>query len=255
MDPSFSQEATIFELLVRYHIERNLPKQLEYMRDGRILDDRGRPFIQGRENKWSQGVLLIADGATLASRLMEDHVILDEEDPEFEQLSDPAGFSDYLTTNRWRDGAYILNADGGKIAHVSQFNNNPGSERRKPLRELLPVDFVQSAATYLDRRLVGTRTRVAAVLPQMYPVEAFQIKQSAYGELGIGVVTRFTKDGLAESFHFQYDAVQGPYVHADHPIVGVHRIYGLVNTHHAKLDERRLELPIPAALTLPDRAA
>ncbi|MFH1364525.1 MAG: hypothetical protein ABIH52_02610, partial [Candidatus Aenigmatarchaeota archaeon] len=218
----------IFHALVGYHTERNLERCRPYISDGRIyIMDSSRgvlthvPLEEGAENEIYGGVLILADGEKLSRRMKEDHVINDEEDPVFHSAVQygEACFWDYMENTNRKDGAYIYDGDNNRIAKVWELNNRPDSlaGMNIHLDDMVPKDF-----TYKDSRgnEFGNKTRLAIKLPIAYPgSEAYQIKRTAYGGLGLGKVTNFGSEGLSREFFFDTDR-------GDHRLIlGVFRDY------------------------------
>ena len=114
----------------------------------------------------------------------------------------------YLGNQENADGAYIFDGVNNQMAKTFELNNSPENtprdmRRKKDLVKYLPPNFLsEDASVRLGN--IGTKTRLAIRIPHAYDnTEAFQIKQSAYGPLGIGKVTHFTRDGLAQEFFFR----------------------------------------------------
>ncbi|MBS3175638.1 hypothetical protein J4457_00175 [Candidatus Woesearchaeota archaeon] len=223
----------LFSLLVRYHIEHNLPPSLPHVtRRSKLRLPNGGLSVEGAtENPYQQGLLIIADGETLADRLQKTRVILGGV-PEFQKIADWESFRNYLESQDGVDGAYLMDTVNGRIAHVVELNNNPDNTEPLELSDLLPDNFL-SCDGNVPVSNVGTKTRLALRLPRAYStgqerVEALQIKRTAYLSLGIGKVTRITPEGLAEEFFFEHDPnpkSEGPFINKKYGIVGIHRTY------------------------------
>ncbi len=226
----------LFGWLVEYH-ERNLEECLPFIKAGRIRTPRGKTLEEGVENEYYSGLLIIANGDTLMDRLKINGVIIGEPERPFEFGTKERLFS-YLDRQKASDGAYVLDGVNKRISHVSEFNNHPDSlPEGRHLADLLPMDFVEHRGEIFDPRTIGMKTRLASRLPQAYTnTGAYQIKRSAYGRLGMGKVTRFTADGLAEEVFFDYrPASNGPFVAPG--IVAVHRTYQPSSEGLVKLSE------------------
>ena len=215
----------MFEWLVRYHCEENLPKCLPHIRNGRYIS----PFTQTPLNEGTDendayiGVLILSDGTDLLDNLVENEVITGDEDDidPFEDTPDYTPFQRYINNQQNSDGAYVFNAINQIMARVYELNNNPKSLSRftnKSLLDNIPPDFVTTDRKDINpKRSLGTKTRLAIKLPLAYDdVDAFQIKRTAYTPLGMGKVTHFTRQGLKQEFFFKYE---------DNRIIGVHRTY------------------------------
>ncbi|HIH11277.1 TPA: hypothetical protein HA241_03745, partial [Candidatus Woesearchaeota archaeon] len=124
----------LFDWLVAYHIEQNLAKCLPYLREGRVVPPARRdPLREGRdENELYSGVLVVANGSTLMTRLKTDRVVLDQDPEEPVRLSGSTDLSNYLQLQEGNDGAYIYDSVHHQIRRVSELNNDPESLRRNP---------------------------------------------------------------------------------------------------------------------------
>src|SRR3989338_4295357 len=114
------------------------------------------------ENKHYDGAVFVADGEGLIERMIEDGTAWGVGSRHV-SIKDAAGLSDYLNG--------LSNPDGGHI--------------------------------YDSSRRVGTRGLIAIEIPLVYPeAHVFQIKQTRYGELGVGKVIHTNEHGLVEEFFF-----------------------------------------------------
>jgi len=217
------------------HVEKTLPLCLEKMIEGVVHSD-GQPLREGIDKGVPyDGLLIVANGDTLASRLRSDDVIHDEpqgfvDAKNFEQLSK------YLETQQGEDGAYIFDGVNDRITRVMELNNNPpGLPKNVKFYEMMPIDFVSYDGT-VQRANIGTKTRLAVKLPHAYDnTETLQIKRSPFATPRIGKVTHFTKQGLAEEFFFDYACNHGmnhdtadiiPFAETEKgALVGVYRRY------------------------------
>jgi len=220
------EKGDLFWWLVDYHCQVNLKEASPYIKAG-VLDNKGGLYKEGRDAGCPyQGVLVVANGSTLADRLVEDHVIHDEPD-EFVAVPARDHFFNYLNRQSTEDGAYIFDGSNQRITTVGELNNNPRNFPRDFLTySRIPRDFV-SAGGQLPLSMIGTKTRLAIKLPCAYDnTEAFQIKRSRYGTLGMGKVTHFTKDGLEREFLFDYKPdSSGSFIDPKQGIVGLLRTY------------------------------
>src|SRR3989344_1865723 len=218
----------LFDWLVRYHIEKNLPESMDYTSEGRLLNRKGLPVNEGKDNDVPyHGILLVSNGDTLMRKLEEDKVLLTREHDSFAPLRSFSDLSDYLDKQDGEDGAYLHDGKNKRITRVYELNNNPNLPDDFDRLALIPEDFVYSDGRAAEMRNIGTKTSLAIKLPQAHPeVETYQIKRSAYGSLGMGKVTRFTKEGLAEEFFFAYaPESQGPFIDENNKIIGIYRRY------------------------------
>lgn len=225
----------IFDWLVAFHIERNLLQCLPYIKEGRVLHHSGLPFIEGDENTYYPGLLVVAHPFATAPPLLAD-----AEDVEpFVDVPSQQAFFAYLEQHGKKDGAHFLDPESKKMARVFELNNTPlrGLPWGNVLESKLPKDFVHADGRDLGRADLGTKTRLAIKLPMKYPtLEVFQVKQSAFGEFGMGKVTHFTKEGLTKEFFFTFNPEE-------------QNIEGVYRTYHREADEvqfaeRRLSIDI-----------
>ncbi len=240
----------LFRSLVRYYIENDLPLALEHFKSGSIMSPRKRSYREKEENKYIQGVLIVADGQTLADRLVSDRVILDKDDegvpmkPVFSPVDNYTSLSSYLRDNETNDGIFFYNGSRQEIARACDVNNNPdGNEQIKARFELVssfahllvPVDYIFKDSSSLTLRQLqddtGRKTSLAIKLPVVYStdssnVNTYQIKQSAYGDLRMGTVNHFTSNGLKQRFLLRCDPEHtGPFMDSEYKIVGELRDY------------------------------
>ncbi len=238
-------DVDIFGWLVEYHCSVNLQECIPRIVRGKIIGYRGTSYAQGEENKFYTGTVIIANGDTLADRLIEDGVVKipptrRELYAKFRQVKTPQELREYLLQQP-EDGAQIYDGINERIAHVKTFNNSPpGVPESLELEKLLPEDFASTDGSVTAREGVGNRTYIAMILPHGYDnTEGFQIRQSAYGNLGMGKVTHFVKgQGLKQEFWLEYDDEKG--------IIGVHRKYGKSADGRIKLEseERKIVRPL-----------
>ncbi len=195
----------IFKWLVEFHSRVNLERCLPYVSEGKV-HVRGDPLQEGYdENDLCKGLLIVANGDTLMSRLREDLVIHDELG-EVVKIKNKHDFFRYLLTQRNSDGAYLFDRVNGKISRVSELNNHLPNAARLSLSTMVPEDFVSSTGDVAVAHNMGTKTRLAIKFPHAYSnTETFQIKRSAYTPFGLGKVTHFGAQGLLEEMFFTCD--------------------------------------------------
>ena len=218
----------LFQWLVDYHCRHNLPAVLHHVQQGVSYNISGQRLAEGHENPYYHGFLIIANGTTLADRLFQDRVVIDEEVEGFVPLPSKRTLFEYLGKQQDNDGAYIYDSVNRQMTRVYELNNNPAALQRPRLVEMVPADFVTYDGTVLPAaRNLGTKTRLAIKLPQTYDqVDTFQIKRSAYTALGMGKVTHFDHEGLVEEFFLDYRPQSTrPFISRNHGIVGVYRRY------------------------------
>ena len=227
------KKGDLFNWLVQYHCQVNLPEALPLIENGVLYNKKGK-YEEGTDNGCPyQGVLIIANGSTLADRLVEDRVIHDEPDA-FYQISSSGKLFDYLDRQATDDGAYIYDSVNERITRVAEINNGLPLPRDFPVYDQVPKDFT-SENGHLPLGVIGTKTRLAIKMPHAYrDTEAFQVKRSRYGLLGMGKVTHFTRQGLAREFLFAYNPISSddhssprPFIDREQGIIGLLRTYQL----------------------------
>lgn len=248
----------LFDWLVRYHTEVNLLPKLPFIETGQYLKRDGTPVKEGEENEDTSGCLILSNGDSLVRRLKDENIILDRTEKEFTVADNYPLLANFLNENEKKDGAFVYDGKHGSITRISMFANS--LEQMDGIRSsyecYLPSNFVFEKATSMTPHQyddhIGRKTDLAMVLPIAHTkddsiVHAYQIKRTAYGQLGLGKVAHFGPNGLIEEFFFRYDpASKGPFAVPEQGIVGVHRTY--------KIDPRSSEL-IVASERLIDPAA
>lgn len=226
-------QGRIFRWLVEYHCTVNLVKCLKHMKDGKVIDRDGLPYSECYdENEVYKGLLLIASKDEMLSKLSEEDLIQDEEPDGFVELGGKESFFDYIKKQRSSDGAYLFDSKNSVITRVAALNNNHHKlSQNFPLYSMIPKDFVSYTESLTNVRNIGLKTRLAIKLPHVFDdLDTYQIKKSAYTDLGLGKVTHFNQDGLVEEFFLmQNNAVNGPFVFEEQGIVGVYRKYAKDN--------------------------
>tara|TARA_Y100000310_G_C20640696_1_gene793712 strand:- start:465 stop:1238 length:774 start_codon:yes stop_codon:yes gene_type:complete len=218
----------IFELLVQYHIDVDLPRCVKHIRDGRVMDptDHEEPFeAPNGENSCYKGILIVSNGPTLSDELIENDLVDGRDIGSFVRVDGDQAFRNYLDEAKKQDGAHLYTGASNQMARVSELNNHSNCLEGRLDLTRVPGDFVYADGRGVQRSDLGTRTRLAIripSLPQFKHVEMFQIKQTGYNDLGIGKVTYFNQSGLSKEFFFQYNA-------EDESIEGVWREYSMRN--------------------------
>ena len=203
----------IFQMLVNYHVEVNLPRCLSSIKSGRMTDPVDhKPFeAPSGENSLYKGILIVSNGPTLVDDLIGYGLAKREDLSPFTPLQDADAFRSYLQEEVKRDGAHLYDSANGEIARVYELNNHHSSLERCLDTNRVPADFVYDDARGVSRSDLGTRTRIAMrlpTIPELQTLNVFQIKQTGYGDLGFGKVTYFNKDGLQKEFFCRYNAEQ-----------------------------------------------
>ena len=219
------KNADIFGWLVSYHCHRNLGACIPHAQDGRITDEWENVTKEGTENEKYKGLLLVSNGDTLLETLIKGGLVHTHDISPPTHIASRGQFYNHLDKQIENDGAFIFDGKNRRIFRAYELNNNPESLKSYEglLVSAVPHDFVYSSGDMpVERKDLGTKTRLAIKLPQAYPnIETFQIKRTAYANLGIGKITHFDKDGLAQEFYFrrgEYGQIEG--VHKKYERVG-----------------------------------
>ena len=103
-------KSDIFGWLVRIHYQ-NLLKCLPHIRNGRMHSLGGQPLREGiDECEAYNGMLIVANGKTLASRLKSARVVLDNEICEFVPVKSFEEFVRYVAGQQSSEGAYVVDS-------------------------------------------------------------------------------------------------------------------------------------------------
>jgi len=213
----------LFQLLIKYHITQNLPNCALHMaragiNEGRIIHpQKGESVGEGAENELYKGIMIISDGETLESTLMENGVITAEEIGDVCPIRDEHDLFAYMNSQTENDGVFLYDRPHNRMTRV--FNAYPPNQNNAAyIGPFLPYNFVFSGNKQpVQNGEVGTKTKLAVKVTQAFPhLHAYQIKRTAYGALGMGKVTHFTSQGLYEEFFLRYDqqaaAICGVYI-------------------------------------------
>lgn len=218
-------EVNIFEWMVEYHCKNNLKNCIPYIKNGRVYSN-GKAVKEGEENDLYQGVLIVANGNTLLRKLIDKKLILPEDMGESFKINGIDDFFKCIDRQKNKDGAFIYDSIDKKMINAYSINNNTGiADTPKFFANMFPKDFVYSDSRGVQRKDIGTKTKLAVELPLIYDnINTYQIKRTGYTNLGIGKVTHFDKDGLKKEFFFRCGS---------HPIGEGYKIMG-VNKEYIK---------------------
>lgn len=245
----------LFRWLVNYHCSHNLEACRPYIHNGIIYSpSTSEPLREGFEENELQvgqikykGVLIVSNGRTLLDDLIAGDVIEEGNIGPFVGIDGENSLFDYLDNQENSDGGHILDSANNQIARAYEFNNKPpalGINGTYSLFDRIPHDFCSYDGKVSPINNLGLKTRLAiklpqVKLPQVHPqqahphIETYQIKRTAYTPLGMGKVTHFNKDGLAEEFFL----MQNP-DSENEEIIGVHRNYSRENGELSLAKER-----------------
>ena len=230
----------LYELAVAYHIQRNLPTGMMHFdpAEGKIFppDPRGHcePIPEGNDRaKLYDGVMVFRNGNILVDKLVSDGRVKEWDIDDPRPLTTPQQMFDFLDLEGSLDGVHIYEALLRQRVRIGKVYEPEDIT----LSDKLPRDFVHfhprsvpDAERYL-RLTVGTKTRLGVALTQLYPdIVGVQLKQSAYGPLGMGKVVEYVPGGVGREFFFKHIPLQSGdmgemFIDPQHRIVGVERRY------------------------------
>ncbi|MBI4159507.1 hypothetical protein HY500_04610 [Candidatus Woesearchaeota archaeon] len=236
-----------FDWLVRHHSTVNLGKCLPHIEGGRIHQD-GSPLQEGiDENKLYKGTLIVADGEGLIQRLERDRMAWGV-GTNYTPIRDAGDLSSYLEAIENPDGGHVYDSVGGLMTGVKHFREPANLPQdfdpydNDFLRSVLPGDFSSSNGSRIE---VGNRGLVGLAVPLGYPqAHVLQIKQTAYGNLGMGKVVHFSTNGLVEEFFFtsREDSLQNT-LDPINSVQGVYRRYAREGAGLVRIAEEVRALP------------
>ncbi|MBU1112100.1 MAG: hypothetical protein ABIG93_05415 [archaeon] len=211
----------LFDSLVAYHCEKNLPACLRSIENGQLNNLDGEPFKEGEDEVYNyKGLLVISNGPTLVDKLIENNLARPKDVGTFTGMDSKEDLFAYIAGPGRKDGAHLYDGENQRIARVYKINNTRSQDVSEgTLIGRLSPDFVHADGSSFDGGDIGLKTRLAIELPMDYPsLEALQIKQTAYGHVRMGKVTHFDQYGLLREFFFDYET-------ESRTIVGVRREY------------------------------
>lgn len=217
----------IFEDLVKYHCTANLAACRPYIKEGQILDNESKPLQEGSDLKTPhEGLLILRNGSTLLDKLVNSGRVHTADIDTPVKLSTEEDFYHFLNFREENDGVYVYESRLGQMRRIGYVVPPNGAS----IDDSLPRDFVyQEGSNAATQRLkLGTKTRIALELTaeEGAKIQAFQIKRSSYGHLGMGKVTHINEQGLAREFYLEYQPDHtGPFIDQEQGIVGIYKTY------------------------------
>jgi hypothetical protein len=250
----------LFGWLIKYQVEHNLSKCLPWIGGGVFKDpETGLPMESGIDEnplRGYTGLILLANGDTLITKLRQLRIINDREDPLFSTpVRTEEEFFRYIQDHGRRDGAHLFNGVSGTMARVNELNNN------LPIgnyAHVLPPNFVdEEGAVELSDENIGTKTRVGIKVSAANPdnVDIYQIKRTVYNQLGMGVVTHIKAGQLKEMFYLTIapEGYSGPFIDPDQSIVGVYVTYKTEGD--AVIEDRKMYVGLQAGKLVLDKTS
>ena len=261
-------DRTIFELLTKYHIKRNLVAGLakEEGADGRMYfneKDGERVQVQiGEENgqRWYKGLFLLSNGSDIIDFLQRKGIIQDSV-PVSMDLRQEDGFFEFIDAMGRRDNAFVYDQDAKQTTRVrvKSENRRPSLKKGITVESMLPNDFLSEDGSYslIDGNgdsNVGTRSATAVEVSggfygkrksflgkrEYHPVDAFLIKHTIFNSLGFGPVVHITRDSMEMFFFRHAPDMKGPFINEEYKIAGVYRAYELSDGKFSKIGEDRI---------------
>lgn len=216
----------LFGWLVEYCCQVKWPAVANFVQDGVFYDPfKGRSLKPSEENAYG-GLLLVANGDTF-NQWIQNEIIDPEIKPEFKPAQTLDQLVDTLELNSEKDGAFFYDGKNKQLAHIGLINREKLASQNYNLQERLPPDFIcKDAAVPLSKDRYGSRTDISIKVSQGYEaVDVFQIKETGYTPLGMGLVTHFKKGTLIETFHLEHLPEGDAFIDQKHKVVGIYRRY------------------------------
>lgn len=217
----------IFEDLIKYHCTTNLAACRPYIKDGQILDNESKPLQEGSDLKTPhEGLLILRNGSTLLDKLVNSGRVHTADIDAPVKLNTEEDFYDFLTFREENDGVYVYESQLNQMRRVGYIVPPNGAS----IDDSLPSDFVYQAGcdSATQRLKLGTKTRIALELTaeEGAKIQAFQIKRSSFGHLGMGKVTHINEQGLAREFYLEHQPdYTGHFIDEEQGIVGIYKTY------------------------------
>jgi hypothetical protein len=285
-----SSNPAIFNYLAQQHLA-NLNTALRCFDEdsGKLIDFyKQKPLPEGKgENNSYEGRLIISDGEVIGDDLINKGIIKNQSTINYNFAKTLDDLMRYFSSLENNDGAHFYDNRHFKIGRVRKFNNNfasileksvdneavvneavdngatKGSEERHKERILsyLPINFLFSKGASIEETMenIGLKTDLALNLLSHYDnVDIYQLKQTPYGHLGMGLVSHFGEfengeKGLIETLGFEYaPESEGPFVHDKYPIVAVYTKFKKVNGRVIESEKQYLPLS-EGFLSLPEK--
>ncbi|MBU0457196.1 MAG: hypothetical protein ABH824_06100 [Nanoarchaeota archaeon] len=232
----------LFRWLVRFHIEHNLPIVLPHINDGKadFLIDGDIGYDHRTPNEIKR-FLIVANGDTLVEKLIANEMISESEELEFERVPEYSDFNKYYHKHKG-DGAYVFHLNDARIARVMEIANQHPKNLSSQYK-MLPPHFI-SLDGRVGNRESGNKTRLAIRIPYLpnlidEAVHTYQIKGTIHSELGLGIVTHFSKEGM-EMFYFDHNTDNnGSQIDESKGITGIHEKYQKQGELNYKIIEKK----------------
>ncbi|MBU0470794.1 MAG: hypothetical protein KKA62_01885 [Nanoarchaeota archaeon] len=233
----------LFEILVDYHISRNLKDGLaqERVEDG-IMYSPGQNgenlFNVGDENGrfWYNGVIMFANGGDLVDNLKDVGVIRPSARLFFQSAKDEEEISNLLDKAAPKDGAIIYDRTSKRLTRTRLNNYIPELEDIA-VEDVLPDDYLSEDSSYPlmgeDGSNVGCRSELAVTLSQgitgldkkYHEIDAYLLKHTIYNPLGFGPVVHIGRNKMELFFFKHAPDSEGPFLDEEHKIIGIYRDY------------------------------
>jgi len=225
------------------------------MVDGKLCDDKKIQMVEGSDKRTPyEGIMILKNGTTLIDKLKKDGRVRSGDVDEAISIKTKEEFFEFMKHRTEEDGIFVYESAKKQLRRVSYVCPQHLEEKRNGgvledlIESSIPNDFIQFNSTlspaYMRLRL-GTKTRLAIEIPKSYSygeIDVYQIKRSAYTDLGMGKVTHFNKQGLVEEF-FMMPMNGGKAIEGTNPngICGVYRSYVKENGRVKMAEEKKAE--------------
>lgn len=269
MTKMINQKLDIFKALVEYHCTKNLDSWLSQAKVcdySKTLKANYQLEEGWSENNHTKGVLILATNSDLVNYLREAHVVIDgrplDHEREWNRTRNLTDLESTIEAKASHDSSFVFDTNTNQITKIFEFNN----DRRlvKDFSDYVPMDFL-SLKEQIDLGNVGSaKTKNAIRIPVHYMenvvekiikgedpkdpylingeiresispndiFESYLLKTTPYGNVRMGKVGHFDKDGLVKEFFFlhdpKYEAAQTNselYINPELHIVGVMKTY------------------------------
>lgn len=205
----------------------------------------GSPIIEGEENEWYKGFLIVASNQSF-NEIKDDLIYHDHDIGEFMEIKNREDFYNYLENTSSKDGAFVFDIPHLNIARAYVLKNHFSIIPKEfNSINMLPEDFASfEKISYVSSKDIGTKTNLAITIPHINNnIETFQIKRTAFSSLGMGKVTHFNSQGLVEEFFLMYNSdTKGPFINQKYKIEGIYRKYERKNGKLVCISEKPVHL-------------
>lgn len=233
MEPDVALQDSLFRYLIKLNIIENYYKTVVLRR---------LSVHEGTENHDCMGVLIVRDVPDILKYLKQSVTFEDVKTIDLKRK---------FVVEAKKDGAYILS--GRELSNKVYLHNFvhrvfriAGIDSIEDLhKRFLPSDFVVSEGIAKQQELVGTRT-LHAIAAGLHGGKGCIIRQTVFGDAGVGKTALFDATGLAAEFILSQNKI------TTHPIDmyfhPVKKVVGMLHTYGESKGERLTKIVAPADL-------